>query len=665
MALSHLSLTPTYLSRPAYLVCPSSSLSTNSCQTRISLSTFYKPYFIKPSKLSKWALALSDSNALFIQDELEKLSNFNGESLPCVRTYENDLGRMIVTGEVDLEQALTAAAADGGEAAKEHMDSGIATMVIETVYPESSGEHGTISTRLFLPARKVEEKARKLRNSLTADILSTTSSRNVLAMTFRQVVLQQIWSFELLLFEPGSERNMEELANPREIPAFCTLSSSDIKVLPVLAEVVCSRALESIKDDFLGNSMGASPKNFLHRFQKPRVIASSDSAIFIEELPQKLVVSNAKNLVENIRSSNGGQEMMENSSNNSWWLSSRPPRLKTIDGSELESWIGEYIPTHRLLIDADKFTNLKYQGWKNREDNRWEVHLSHSQMVDLAYILDMYYEDRYTLPGKHFPFRLATNVSYTPKSKRSLQLWKALSITLAGGLILVSIRILAQLCHPFFWRIGSPRTESYSILSDSSASNETKPSIISENSTNELEPLSIMVIQKIKDSLEWPGDINTDGDIGAWTGEMPSHLSSIAPEYVLESEADNEGIITTDADLENASTRMDLSENSSQAKPNLDIQASNALDIAAYEVMLSREGKVVGFQPTNRLAVNHWASNPLAKSLYGERKLSPGFWEPRLKIQRPERFILLELLISVDPDFQFALARPVQTHTLS
>lgn len=69
----------------------------------------------------------------------------------------------------------------------------------------------------FLPVRKVKEKAKKLRNSLTEDILSSTMPRNILAMTFRQVVLQQLWNFELVLFRPGTERSMEDLENPREV----------------------------------------------------------------------------------------------------------------------------------------------------------------------------------------------------------------------------------------------------------------------------------------------------------------------------------------------------------------------------------------------------------------------------------------------------------------
>lgn len=41
-------------------------------------------------------------------------------------------------------------------------------------------------------------------------------------------------------------------------------------------------------------------------------------------------------------------------------------------------------------------------------------------------------------------------------------------------------------------------------------------------------------------------------------------------------------------------------------------------------MVLSLDGKLVGFQPTSRVAVNQWAGNPLAKELYGGRNLSPG-----------------------------------------
>lgn len=68
-----------------------------------------------------------------------------------------------------------------------------------------------------MPAREVKEKANKLKKSLSEDIFSETISRNILAMTFRQVVLQQLSNFELVLFPPGTERDMEDIESPREL----------------------------------------------------------------------------------------------------------------------------------------------------------------------------------------------------------------------------------------------------------------------------------------------------------------------------------------------------------------------------------------------------------------------------------------------------------------
>ncbi|XP_077249321.1 uncharacterized protein LOC143888808, partial [Tasmannia lanceolata] len=136
------------------------------------------------------------SVSLFAREK-EILSESDGQS-PAVRFYENHLSRLTQIGDVSFEQALTAAAADGGETAEEHIVSAMSTMVLHTVFPgNNSDPHSTISTK--------------------TDILPTTTSKNILAMTFRQVVLQPLWSFELLIFSPGTERNMDNLANPTEV----------------------------------------------------------------------------------------------------------------------------------------------------------------------------------------------------------------------------------------------------------------------------------------------------------------------------------------------------------------------------------------------------------------------------------------------------------------
>lgn len=82
------------------------------------------------------------------QDVLRAVAESNENILPCVRTYENDLARLALVGAVDFEQALTAAAADGGQAAAEHIDSGMPAMVVETVYPGPADQRSTVSTRL-------------------------------------------------------------------------------------------------------------------------------------------------------------------------------------------------------------------------------------------------------------------------------------------------------------------------------------------------------------------------------------------------------------------------------------------------------------------------------------------------------------------------------------
>lgn len=48
-------------------------------------------------------------------------------------------------------------------------------------------------------------------------MLRGISSKDMLSMTFRQTVLQQLWSLELAIFNPGTERDMNDLENPREV----------------------------------------------------------------------------------------------------------------------------------------------------------------------------------------------------------------------------------------------------------------------------------------------------------------------------------------------------------------------------------------------------------------------------------------------------------------
>jgi hypothetical protein len=66
-----------------------------------------------------------------------------------VRTYESDLAILSITGTAGSDQAVAAAAADGGVAAEEHLSSGAEAMVIETVFPGGPPDgNSTVSTKL-------------------------------------------------------------------------------------------------------------------------------------------------------------------------------------------------------------------------------------------------------------------------------------------------------------------------------------------------------------------------------------------------------------------------------------------------------------------------------------------------------------------------------------
>lgn len=64
-----------------------------------------------------------------------------------------------------------------------------------------------------------------------------------------------------------------------------------------------------------------------------------------------------------------------------WWMPSELTELEKIGGAEFSAWASEYVPSYRLQIDAHQFTGLKFGGWRNSVENRWEVLLTHSQMV--------------------------------------------------------------------------------------------------------------------------------------------------------------------------------------------------------------------------------------------------------------------------------------------
>ncbi|XP_057433002.1 uncharacterized protein LOC130725831 [Lotus japonicus] len=556
------------------------------------------------------------------QQVLEAIADSDDKSLPCVRTYENDLSCLTLVGAVDSQQAVTAAAADGGEVASEHIDAGLDAMVVETVFPGPSDDHSTVSTRLFLPARKVKEKAAKLRKTLSQDIFSGTTSKNVLAMTFRQVVLEQIWNFDLIVFRPGEERRIEDLEKPREVPASFTLSTSDEYLISMLAEAVCASALQTTQRQFLDDLHGGNRSGFFKWFRKPERIESKDSTVILYKLFEDEMVENARSLLDNYNLMKDGFKHVNIKSGHFWWKPSSYKKLEKIGGSDFSAWASEYVPAYRLEIDTKIMGDAKIDGWKKSAENRWEVLLTHSQMVGLAEMLDMYYVDPYTLPDKELSCGVASKFANVSNRKGSASISKLLSVTLASGIFLVAISALG-----LFPRLSKERK--HTVEHRSLPSSEVNIAMHDLLDTTKLEEFCVSAVAKVKNAFGWSDEIKVEDGIGACIGEVPAYLRGEGAAPLSTSSEDTDAV----------------------AKVSMQ-------DIASYQVVFSGEGKIVGFQPLSLVAVNQWATNPLARELYGGKKLTPGMVEPGLKIPLPEKVIVVELLMSVNQDAYFAMARP-------
>ncbi|PWA76666.1 hypothetical protein CTI12_AA231320 [Artemisia annua] len=591
---------------------------------------------------------------------LDILDGDDVKGIPCVRSYENDLGRLSVVGDVEIEQGLTAAAADGGVAADEHLENGLDVMVAETVFPGHCDEHSTISTRLFLPTRKVKERAKSLRNYLRKDLFSGTSPTNILAMTFRQVTLTQLWSFELVLFTPGTTRNMKDLANIREAPASFTLSSSDELAISMLAEVISVSALESTKKVFFDNSLGRSSYNIFRLFQKPEKISSRDSSVILYKVLEDEVIESAKSLHEKFKSMKAGYKPKETTLKFNWWPWSVFSKLEKIGGREFSAWVSEYVPAYRLQIDGEKLRDLKFEGWKESAKNRWEVLLTHSQMVCLANILDMYYEDLFTLPNKKLPYNAAAKTT-NMNMKKSNSWLKMLSTVIISGCFIVAVSVMGRIYMPRFQNgqrhLGgnhqpqSPHTGSIRLWSMDSST---------------LEDVCVSIVKKIQAVYGWSGDIRKESGGGVSTGELPEYMrrliqvdssdKDILPTLTPTGKSDEE-LLASGQKIASYQVlyRLSLLCFSRHYFVRLLFFIQQKVTQKVKMIVLSSEGKIVGFQPTSLLAVNNWASNPLTEELYGRKKLSPGFFEPSLKIKPPTEVVLLELVMSEISGSNFVL----------
>ena len=126
-----------------------------------------------------------------------------------------------------------------------------------------------------------------------------------------------------------------------QISSGISISSENLSLIAVLAEVVCSCVLEWTKRIYLKNDDRKAASFISHWFKNPQIVSSSDSTVTVYVVPRK-----------------NGDVGRSNSSN-------------------------EY----RLQIIGKSFKDLKLEGWKRLPDDRWEILLTHSQMVFFFIIL--------------------------------------------------------------------------------------------------------------------------------------------------------------------------------------------------------------------------------------------------------------------------------------
>ncbi|KAH6555422.1 hypothetical protein KP509_1Z256600 [Ceratopteris richardii] len=79
--------------------------------------------------------------------------------------------------------------------------------------------------------------------------------------------------------------------------------------------------------------------------------------------------------------------------------------------------------------------------------------------------------------------------------------------------------------------------------------------------------------------------------------------------------------------------------------------------LCPLQVSISRDGKLVGFQPLNEVAISCWASMPFTRSLHNIRQYKPGFWERPLRYRSPPSDVVV-FELGMDLLSKYAYVRP-------
>lgn len=171
----------------------------------------------------------------------------------------------------------------------------------------------------------------------------------------------------------------------------------------------------------------------------------------------------------------------------------------------------------------------------------------------------------------------------------------------------------------------------------------------------EMESLCFQVVNRLKDAFDLPGEVESSPEKGAWIGSDLSawgRTKNSAEARV--DKADGNGLQEVTLDVEDQLHAVKDSGTNSVPET----MAGGPL--LRYQVVLTRNGKVLGFQPGNQAAIGSWADFPFAKELHGRGRLGAGIFERGLKYSSlSEDVVAIELLCEESRSPAFT-ARPLE-----
>ncbi|KAG6552457.1 hypothetical protein Mapa_006018 [Marchantia paleacea] len=577
---------------------------------------------------------------------------------PVMRVYRNDLCSLEITGDAKALEVVSAMAADGGFTASEELSKGRSLMTVETIVPGRPEDHSTVSTKLLAPTRLVNKRAKLMWAKGVAQKKVSLSSGNALARAFQTVVVQRVLAFDLRLQSPGTVRDMANLANEKETGLVASLESRDGKVLDGLAEAVCSYVLANIKDTSERKNSGK--RGFwrvLPFWERPQRVWSLDKAVCVSTLSDSEVVQLAKQIFSTPTALSDLPTGRLTRTHQAWWpLSDVSPASSFLTSDGVHRF-AEYIPIHRIEIDNSK-VRVEAKHWQKTRDNILELQLTHAQLVDIADMLDLFYEDGFTAPSKRLRSGSDLKVSQNIRSKVGKAIWTAVGSVITGGILIVGLFVASKMRVtpnggifasdvPFPVDVSVAET----LRSKWCTPKYNRKALLPSNNDiprEELAALCAQLIVRMKDAFGLDGEIKTSPENGAWLGpditDWGKKRSAVQGD---QRPRDSSSVEARDA-VVNESSNLQRSEPVEEV-------------VLCYQVVVQRDGKVLGFQPLNKPAISYWANYPFAEDIHNGRRLGPGVVEPGLRyVEPPSQLIAIELLCRPHSYTPSIAARPIE-----